>query len=169
MVEKHLSDLRADPRYMYAVIYVYIEANLSWVTANDMARLCMQPRFYPVIVQSFDTSKDMRYGVWTGPAEKEMYTNEMKRALSDGAIAYADDFISSDREVKSEVRSQLEVYRRSVKFTEGSEKASVTYTGKSSGRKDDLAIVLQMLLYWSRVVRCSSEYAEASVLNGWKF
>lgn len=161
--------IRQDPRYAFAVIFVYIEANLSWVTANDMARLCMQQRFYPTIVKSYDTTKAQRYGVWTGESEKEMYSNEMKRALGDGAIAYADDFISQDVNVKSEVRSQLEVYRRNVKFVEGSEKARVTYTGKSSGRRDDLAIVLQMLLYWSRYNRSSREYLQTAAENGWKF
>lgn len=170
MVERHLTQLRADPRYQYALIYVYIEANLSWVTAHDLAQLCMQQKYYPVLVKSYDTTKENRYGVWTGETEKEMYVMEMRRALNEGALCYAEDLNSSEpAAIKKDVMGQLEVYRRNVKYTEGSEKVKVSYTGKSSGRKDDLAIILQMLLYWSHVTRCSHEYLEAASANGWKF
>lgn len=168
MIETHLSRIREDDRYHHALIYVYIEANLSFVTARDIGRICSQPQFFPVVVKSFDSTKDERDGVWTGEAEKQMYTSEMKRALADGALSYADNFLSQTENVQAEVQAQLEVFRRDVKLTEGCTKPKITYTGKSNGRKDDLCLVLQMLLYWSRVQRESAEYLTAAASNGWR-
>jgi hypothetical protein len=150
------------------VIYVYIEANLSFVSANQIKQLIEPQSLYPIVVKSFDPKNDGRCGVWTGDTEKELYAIEMQRALSDGALVYADSFITSDDHMREEVRAQLEVYRREVRVTPGTGKLKVIYTGKSHGRKDDVAIVMQMLLYWSRVTRESTEYMEAAESNGWR-
>lgn len=167
MIETHMTKLRNDSRYRHAVIFVYIEANMSFVTASQIRDIVMQPCFYPVIVQTYDQSKEQRTGVWTGPPEKELYANELKRALADGAISFADQFLTENPAVRSELRDQLEVFRREVKMSPQG-KRTVEFTGKSPGRKDDLCIVLQMLLYWSRVMRESGEYMQMAEANGWR-
>jgi hypothetical protein len=167
MLEKHLTRLREDARYQNAVIYVYIEANMSWVTANDIKKVVEQPRFYPVIVRSYDTSPEQKPGVHTGQPEKEMYSRDLQRALGDGQLCYADRFISDDPNVKQELRSQMEVYRREVEVGPNG-KLKSNFTGKSNGRKDDLCMVVQMLLYWSRLERESAEYVHAATANGWR-
>jgi hypothetical protein len=167
MLETHLQNIRDDPRYNTAVIYVYIEANMSFLTANKVKEIVEHPRFYPVLVQSFDPTTDARAGVWTGPDEKYLYAEEMKRALADGALVYAARFISSDESIKPEIVKQLEVYRREAKVS-ASGKRTIEYTGKSLGRKDDVCIVMQMLLHWSRLMRNSDEYQKAAELNGWR-
>lgn len=171
MIETHLLKHRQDPRYANAMIYVYIEANLSWVTANDIAKLCLQPRFYPVQVMRYDPKPTQFYGVWTGASEKQMYVELTQKSLSSGQLCYAENFITAEPQtnlIKAEIRSQLEMYRRVVTFKEGDDQPKITYTGKSPGRKDDLAIVVQMLMYWSRLLRSSKEYIDTATMNGWK-
>lgn len=154
------------------MIYVYIEANLSWVTANDIANICLHKDNYPIQVMSYDPTKDQRFGVWTGKSEKEWYAREMKQALASGTLMYAEDFITAEPKavaIKGEIRDQLQLYRRIVTYKDGDDQPTVTYSGKGGGRKDDLAIVLQMLLWWSKLNRASHEYKEAAHHNGWKW
>jgi hypothetical protein len=167
MLEGHLTDLRNDARYRRAVIYAYVENNSSFTNANEVRRVLEQPRFYPVVVKSFDSKKEQRYGVWTGAAEKEMYALEMKRALGDGRLCYADKFISRDKGMKTEILSQLEHYRKELKVSPSGKK-TYEYTGKGGGRKDDVCIVLQMILYWSMLERQTPEYMHAAEENGWR-
>jgi hypothetical protein len=168
MLETHLAGLRANPRYKAAVVYVYVEANMSFVTANRIKNIIDKPVYYPTIVAQYDPKGESRYGVWSGPEEKEMYADELKRALADGQLCYAEHFVSQDgAAVKSELKDQMEVFRRELKVSPTGKKTYV-YTGKSNGRKDDLCIVLQMLLYWSKYTRESSEYANAATQNGWR-
>lgn len=163
-----MEKLRAVPAYQTAMIYVYIEANLSFVTANRIKAIVNKPCFYPIQVQSFDPSTEERAGVWTGEVEKQLYTIELQRALADGALYYASNFVTQGdvKEVKSEVKEQLENFRREVTLVNG--KMKVVYTGKTGTRKDDLCLVVQMLLHWSRENRLSDEYAQAATANGWR-
>jgi hypothetical protein len=167
MFEDHLTKLRSDSRYKNALIYVYIEANMSYIDANEVRKVLEQPQFYPVIVKSFDPTTEERAGVWTGPPEKQLYAMELKRALSDALLVYADNLITNDPGVKTEIKNQLEVFRRDVKITPQG-KRTIEYTGKSSNRKDDMCLVLQMMLYWSNEMRESHEYIKASETNGWR-
>jgi hypothetical protein len=168
MLQQHIIDIRKDPRYQGAVIYVYIEANLNYIGANRIKNLLSLPAFYPLRVQHFDPSTEQKAGVYTGEVQKEQYIEETKRALSEGALCYAENFISNDPDIKTEISQQLEAYRADVKTDPLTHKRTVYHTGKSAGKKDDCALVVQMMLYWSRLFRDSHEYAEAAESNGWR-
>lgn len=159
--------LRKDPRYKNAMIYVHIEANLSYLTANKTKDMVDKSEFYPVYCTQFNPSKDATTGVWSGEVEKAMYVQAMQYALSDGSLEYAADFITNDETIKGEAKNQLESYRRDVKLLPNG-KQSVSYSGKGSNKKDDVCIVMQMLLYWGRYTRDTHEYIQAAQTNGWR-
>lgn len=170
MIQTHLRKLRATETYRTAVIFMYIEANMSYITANQMRTIAEKPEFYPMHVETFDPTTEERAGVWTGEDEKHLYALEMKSVLLNGALWYASDFITSDpiNALKTEVREQMGHFRREFKMMPNG-KLKVTYTGKSNNRKDDVCIVIQMLLHWSKETRESQTYMDAAAANGWRW
>jgi hypothetical protein len=169
MIIKHLRKLRSIAQYANAVMFVYIEANLSWVTANTLAGVAQAGEFYPCIVKKYDPKNKGRFGVWTQEAEKEKMCHETKHVMADGALYYAEHFFSETAPltIQQEIKAQLEVYRRNIRLSD-SGKVTIEYTGKSTNRKDDLAIVIQLLLYWSRYNRESTEYQQEKQSNSWR-
>jgi len=168
LLQQHFIDIRKDPRYRSAVIFVYIEANLNYIGANRIKNLLSLPAFYPVVFQHFDPSTECKVGVYTGEKEKIMYVEEAKRALSDGSLCYTENFLTNDPDIKTEIKNQFEAYRADVRLNAVTKKRTVDHTGKSAGKKDDCALVIQMLLYWSHLFRDSDEYAKTAERNGWR-
>lgn len=169
MMRSHFTKLRDNPAYQKALIVVYIEANMSFITADEIATEFQKPIFEPIIFERRDDKKKGRVGIWTGPSTKEQMHSQMKEALTSNSLFYARSFISSDE------KKQKEQFEKEVGNFRLEKEASLVpwrivkifYTGKSSG-KDDLCITVQMALYWSKLRRDDPafiDYCRARGLN----
>lgn len=168
MLTAHIQNLRNVPQFAEAFIFVYIEANMSWLSADMVARILMQ--FDRVVVAQKDPSPQNRFGVWTGPSEKENYASGLQRVLVDDLLCFADVMIGANQEKDvKELMDQLAVYRKEIKaptdLMHGSHK--IAYGAKSHGRKDDLALALQICLYWMSLTRIDPEFLQLAAQHGW--
>lgn len=165
--------IRQDERYKHATMFVYIESNMSFIIASRVANLCTQDAFHPVIIDYQDQSPARRPGIWTGKVEKERYVQEVQRSLMDCRLVYAKDmlcpYIKSAEKAQGQLNHQLSLFHREVKEPKDTAfgRPRITYTGKAPGCKDDLALVLQMALYWSRNKRGSQQYIDMAQSHGW--
>jgi len=171
MVIQHVRDLRAIPNYRYAYVFVYIEANLSWTIAEDIARtLNNVPELAPLRVVSRDSSSAKRPGVWTREHEKRMFVKVLERVLRTNTISYAAKMAGSNLEKdKESLQEQLCLYRMESKppndLAHGRER--ISFTGKAAGMKDDLALTLQMVVYHLMFEEQLDEYQRLAARLGW--
>lgn len=173
MIEAHFHKLRSIRQYANAFIYVYIEANMSFIGADFLHNLISVPEFAPLEVVSEDKTSLQRPGVWTGETEKEFYAKTLQHVLSDGMLSYAhdDQFVSQDPvNVKNLLVQQLRTYRKETKLVGDPAfgKLRVSYSGKSSGKKDDMSMVLQIALGQANKKRISADYRATAEAHGWR-
>jgi hypothetical protein len=147
MIRGHIERLREYPEYAEAYIEVFVESNLSYLSANAVANMVMS---YPRVNVARE-DKLGRYGVHTGEAEKENYAKGLGIIMMDNMLHFAHHVASVDwKENRMGLIDQLRVFRREVieSKSPGFSNPKVCYTGKSHGRKDDLVLALQIALYW---------------------
>lgn len=169
MLTDHIEAIQRHNKYQYAQIFVYIEANMSYLSADAVRdRLSVYPRV--TCVREDANVKLDRVGVWTGKYEKENYAYNLQRLLQDNQLFFAIDLIGRHPAMDvAALFDQLAVFRREVKerpdlvFT----KLHAEWTGKSHGRKDDLALALQICLYWLMRQRCKPEFRDIAKEYGW--
>lgn len=154
LILDHLGGLRM--RFPNSLIVIYIEANFDFISPDRIAMMAEHPRFQPIMMDKHDKTGQDRVGVRTGHSEKQLYAMQLEQYLRVGSIFFSDDVVSSNIDYKAlqqKLIRQLEMYRKDIKMpadqTHG--KFKVSYSGKSSGNKDDLAMVLQILFYWSHL------------------
>jgi hypothetical protein len=157
----HVRSLRQKKSYADAWIYVYIEANMSWLSADLVAGILQT--FHKVKVVSMDASKHQRYGVWTGNNEKENYAATIQKLLRDHTLFFAKDLIGENlvRDLESLYR-QLRVFRKETRAPADAAfgKWVTVWTGKSPNQKDDLCMALQIWGYWMNVKRSEQDFVE---------
>jgi hypothetical protein len=150
MVLSHMAAL--DRLYPRATKWVFIEANMSYIGADQVAGWCL--KFEKVVIESKDPSPRQRVGVWTGPAEKESYAWTLRDIVSDRSLFFASRLIGRnvDRDVGTLVE-QLRAFR--MERLEPSDPAfgkfKYAYTAKTpGGTKDDLVLALMIATHWGR-------------------
>ena len=166
VLKEHVTELTK--MYPRALIFEYIEANLSYLGANRMANITRRISPHNIRVESKDPTPKARDGIWTGENEKYQYATAIAHALSVGSLCYADDscFVSRNPvEVKDKFEKQLAQFRRitSPNPNPAFQKAKVTYSGEG---KDDTVIVCGMCLYFSFDKRNSEEYNQIAQASG---
>lgn len=159
MLVGHIRNLRKIKEYQNAYIEVFIESNMSWISADAVAEefLKIDNRINIVV----GDRQKQRYGVHTGETEKQVYSEGLQPILMENRIHFADVIASEDFEKrKSELLDQLKCFRRIVRTSNDPEfgKNKFTYTGKSSGQKDDLGFVIQMTSYLMHKFRCDEHF-----------
>ncbi len=157
MVRFHLRSIRRNPIYEGALIVVFIEAQADYVHANRLSVEFSAPEFQPIMFESKDPADKGRVGVRSGPAEKYLYVQQLTQVLQDQKLVWADPMLPFYREDmrygdrKTQLIEQIKRYRRVVSTPDDAAfgKFKETYTGKSSGEKDDLCMALQICLHYS--------------------
>jgi hypothetical protein len=168
MVTNHIHKLKSQKEYEHAYIYVFIESNLSHLSADMVGEMLLK-QFTKVVVVSEDSSPDKRYGVLTTNPVKKNMADGLLRVMIDPLLCFATNVISEDlaRNRKNLV-DQLGVYRKEVELPKTAfGRIKETYTGKSPGRQDDLAIVTQMATYWGACQRMKPDFIAFGKLSGW--
>lgn len=161
MLDNHLLKIRQQPQYSNAFFMIYIEANMSWISADGLrTHFGKQPQLGQHLVYSRDPKKLGRPGVWTGESEKELYARGLRKMMHAGQLRYAENFISVGKKVhetKQILEDQLRQLRKETAASSGLEpgfdKVKTTYTGKSHGVRDDACMSLQIALYNMETVR----------------
>lgn len=158
MVIQHYRKIRSHRQYKHCLIRVYIEANMSFVGADIIARyLHMTPGLMGNLfkIVRFDPNDQGRFGVWTTPASKEKWTVEFKRNIDAMCVVRDEDFITNTMPPQNSPLSlsefqihslceQLERYRYITDKPKGGNEESLALhvkkgsTAKSPGKKDDL-------------------------------
>lgn len=172
MLLRHLIKIRQCSVYSRSAIVLIIEANLSWIVAEGVAKLLSRVEFQPVVVLSEDSTPRHRAGVWTGEYEKVVYIDTLRQYMNTGHVHWAkeDEFIS-DRPVavREELCKQMMAYRRERKepAQEGWNQAKTKIFGKAHGLQDDLMMALQMSLYWGLTKLGDPDFAALRNARGW--
>lgn len=162
MILQHMTGLSQHPKYGKGYKLVFIEANMSYIGADQVAGWCRRVPFQPVIIESRDPSPRGRVGVWTGPYEKEAYAWTLRDVVESDSLYFAADMIGSNIERdKQTLISQLRQFRmeRLDPLDTAFGKYKYAYTGKTGGgEKDDLALSLMIATYWGRRKREDQQF-----------
>jgi hypothetical protein len=163
LIMDHVGGIRT--RFPYALIVVYIESNFDCFAADGIRTMITHPMLGAVKVISDTSGKEERVGVYTGPGEKRRFAEQLEHYLRVDSLTMSDTITSSSddtNEVRDKLIAQMETYRRDIRApsdeTHGTWK--VSYSGKSSGCKDDLVLALQIVLYWSHVQLADDDFIE---------
>lgn len=175
MIELHLEGIRKTVQYKDAYIFCYIESNMSRIDANQVRDVVQQSRFAPVHVEYQIHQNKPRIGVLTGAEEKKQYVKDLQNILSNGQACFPDDsmFVTNEPDkCKQLLVQQVLQFRRDEKVSNADDPAfsvvKETFSGKHGGRKDDLAMALQIALHHGAKKRMSDEYERLSFINGWR-
>lgn len=175
LIEGHLDNIRLNPWYKNAHIFVFIEANYGgWWSADVVRKVVEQPKYAPLEACRYDETADDRVGVWMRDELKDCMAGDMQRSLGDGQWCWAKDFISwgkKAKDIQKELCEQLANYRKEIvpPTDEATGKWKAVITGKSAGRKDDLAIVAQIALYFSGKKRLEPGFRDLAERYGWRY
>lgn len=154
--------------YPRALIFLAIEANMSFVDTDRIGKIARKISPFNMRVTCQDPKGKGRTGVWTGENEKGMYANSIRDALVSKTLFYVEDskFVSANAaKTQLQFEKQLQVFRRIVKpaVNKAFDKPKITYSGEG---KDDLVIACGMCLHFSYEIRCSEEYNNIAQSSG---
>ncbi len=174
MLEQFILKARSYRTYRDAHIFLFIEANMSFISADMLATFLQNPRFGSVEAVSLDPKNKNRYGVWTGETEKERYADSMERALANGQLCYSSEMTGNAVTLpqnKMALEQQLGWFRREVLEPKNPAfgKNKVVFTGKSAGKKDDMVLALQIALYHLEKLKMTQRFIEMARMNGWRY
>jgi len=156
MILSHLTALSEHKRYQHAHKLVFIEANMSYIGADQVASWCRRMPFQPVMIESRDPSPRGRVGVWTGPYEKETYAWTLRDIIESDSLYFADDsnmIGNNKKRDKENFLKQLRQFRmeRLDPNDMAFGKIKYAYTGKTAGgEKDDILLATMIATYWGR-------------------
>lgn len=168
MMKSHILMIRHTPPYTTAHIIIYLEANLSYLTADQCATVLSDPMFHPIHFESHDPKGFGRVGIITTQERKELGVAHVQRSLVANTLCYADPFISlNGTKVKAELEQQMRRYRMEKRIKDDIfQKPKFTMTGKGSGERDDMIMCLMLALYWSYKRRTDHHTVEAAHARG---
>ena len=176
MIRRFLQALQDHPLYSGATKFDFIEANMSYISANLVASWCREAKYGHHVVESRDSSPRGREGVWTGAYEKEAMAWKLRERLGNDTLCYALDMLNQTEQPasierhKTMLTAQLRQYR--MERVEPSDvtfgKYKYAYTGKTAGgEKDDMYMALVLGDYWGDIKR--SEPAHRAWAQGHGF
>lgn len=174
MLLDHFADIESFPVYSNAVIYVYIENNMSYITADIYQKAIRQrgQSNLTVIFVDRDPLHKQRAGVRTDDIVKEAMVTEAQRDLSNGAYRIAKEFATrpgKEESILATLAQQFKNFRMVPRTNTQAIGAPRTFrrTGKRNGVPDDLALVDMMAVYYGRLHRNSHDYQFMHSANGW--
>ena len=164
MIRQHINGLRRFKRYTNAQIVVWIEANYGGhLNADGYANIFNE--FPNVRVMREDAKSKQtgyaRFGVWTGPTEKQNFVNNMYYNLMNGIVRFAESMVGENTvKQKSSLLDQLGAFRRVVKKIPDPlwHDAPVCHTGKFNNKQDDRALTFMLASWWELVFRKNGNY-----------
>lgn len=153
MIDHHFMAIRGHMRYQRCFIRVFPEANMSFLDTHRIANMLSHPRYGDIEVVKFDADGAGRYGIWTSQTAKEQYVKDAQREIGNVHFMRPQDFISAPNKAehnKATLLAQLAEFREVISdptTQNGTERQSKkSYTGKSAGKKDDLAMAFFIAL-----------------------
>jgi hypothetical protein len=149
MIVDHFKALRSCERFKKAFIRVFIEANMSFITADHVANLIRdRAELSPVDVVRHDP-QGTRYGIWTSEDSKKQYADRLRTYTP--AMTFAQEFVDQigNQKDRDELILQMGNFRREM--VEGASpehqlKCKEVFTGKGPGMKDDFVLALCIAL-----------------------
>lgn len=175
MIDFHFEGIRSTAQYSNACIFVYPESNNNVIEANKVRDIVQKTCYAPVFVEYQHRQGKPRIGVLTRPEDKKQCAEDLARVMSDGLLSFPENnkLISGDPQgCKDMLIQQLRHYRKEEKITNRDDPAFAQvkemYSGKAGGRKDDLAMALQLVLHHGAKKRLTDEYERLSAMNGWR-
>lgn len=162
LIYGHLANLRKIPQFRQAMILVYIEANMSWIEADRVKHVCLQPELQPLHVISHD--KEGRTGVLTTAQNKEAYVFTALDLMRTDRLSYvADHQFTTQAESQADIKEALTIQLRGFKRKREESKrpeftpARVAMSGKSAHCKDDILMALMFVLYFPSLTLSNRE------------
>ena len=145
----HFKMIRADPDFATTPIVTIIESNLAWVTASHIARVASM--YSPIVHLIADQSKHNRVGVWMTNDIKETMKRDTFVLLDTERVHMSYEFVSNTPSTRANFANQLRNYKYEVKPAKDAfSKPKMIISGKGYNANDDLAIVFQMIIFWSQ-------------------
>lgn len=173
MIHRHLLGLRdARSPYRDSHLFVFVEANMSWLHADEVRQMLeSDSRYGPLRIESSDRSGRQRPGVITTENNKQGFVHCLRHPLMLGHLRHAEYAVSQDiQAARTVLHDQIRHFRRNVKEAanpEYGQAARVAYTGKTHTRKDDLVLALMMAMFWGGTAL--DMYREEFTRRGWQF
>lgn len=160
VIDEHFRRLRTHIQYRNCMNRVYMEANMSFVDTDRLAKKLHSNRdlYGNVHVVSFDPKKKGtgggRFGIWTTHDSKVCYAEEIRRCMAH--MRFADKYIGTPDNWqinRTELFKQLGQFRKEIIVPANTENNSqlffkVNITGKSTGEQDDMVMALGICLYY---------------------
>lgn len=140
------------------------------MTLNDTT--IIKYKNYFLIHKLLTFCDQQRIGVWTDQQAKEDYAKLMEQLLSHGRLHFADNLLSDNAWGNREALiHQMSHFHRFVKQAVDKEFGvnKVTYTGKASGRKDDLVLSLQICLVSMHKLQNDISFIRLCEEKSWRY
>jgi hypothetical protein len=160
MLYNHFQNIHKIKRYEHAIHYVYIEAVANWDTVDARAKFLLQclDNSKNIRVVRRDPTGRKRFGVYTGPAEKNLYNDSIKTKLATKTLCWGSPFttIVDKDHVNTEAKIKERFYKELGNFqmktleaaNPGFSEEKTCLTGKygNGARKDDLVLATGICL-----------------------
>lgn len=164
-IKTHITNLRKVPIYQQAIIYVYIEGNLNWLSADEVGGI-IRNHDDKVELISRDPTNAGRIGVYTGETEKKNYADILLNVLQKNQLVFADCLTGQNIQrdcmmLEKQMRMFREEIHTPADLAFG--KFKYTYSGKTPTEKDDLILTSQIALFQSHLTRIDPQFK-----NKWK-
>ena len=170
MIIAHITAVDNHPACHGAWKHIIIEANMSYISADEVASWCHRlPR---VMIESQDPANRQRRGVWTGPYEKESYAYSLREKVKDLNIGFCTQMIGEPADIQKNKAMLIEQMRnfrmdRQEPNDPTFGKYKYAFTGKTKGgSKDDYVLTVMMLDYWGTRARERMEMQMWAKANG---
>jgi hypothetical protein len=174
MYQRHFDALEAVPAFRNAHVFVYIENNSSFITADAIQTAIQQRGTTSLHIHFVNRDQLGRAGVRTDDNLKEAMMFQLSRDLSRGAIRIARDFVScsvNDPEiVVMKLAHQLKSFQkvpRQTQYKPGrQEHTGYRITGKKVG-PDDIGFTLMHANYMAALEIVGAQYQRMAQMFGW--
>ncbi len=161
---EHIDRLREHPSTKNATIVLIVESNLG-MSSGWINNYVMEKRGDNVVEMD---DKVLKSGVATTHPVKKSMMQITRTFLEQDQLRFAKDLVCTGIDslndgkefVMGELKRQLKVYQEFKQTPDNPlGKTRVGYTGKlGSGRKDDMCVALQLMLFWSHKFRHDQKY-----------
>lgn len=167
--ERHMLEVRKQPGLKHCLFVVIVESNLRF-QAQNIARHILDSVHNCVVMRKdgFDISSVQvghGVGMHTAPKVKEEMYAVTNNCLDADQMRFFEHFVttyqasSKEGEMDAKIRVQMQLkdqllsYLVELKLPNDPAFQTIrkSYSGKRGGRKDDLAVIMQLVNYWGRV------------------
>ena len=148
MIEDHICRLRASrPQWLQSPVRIYVERNLGFEAEHH--KLALQ--HLPGVSFRMDPNCD-RVGIYTSQTVKHAMSTLLNTMLRDERVHVIKPVVTLDKANLIRLRDQLNVYSYQFKLgvtTFQPDRCAIS--GKIGGMKDDIAIALQLGVYFTDI------------------